>query len=313
MIRILKGLGIALLLLVGVIAFNTLRYSPPEIAIEQTELPTIDGALIAQQLSEAIQFKTISHPAGEPNRPDAYDAFLDWLAPTFPAAASAMERVIVGSHTLIYIWRGSDPSAENILISGHYDVVPIEGEWSIDPWAGVIKDDFVWGRGALDMKGAVIASMHALDALAASGFQPRNTIYFAITQDEEIGGDGGAASVVSYFEDNDIDIAWSLDEGSFVLRDIISTIDNDIASINVAEKGYLTVEIIARGEGGHSSLPQRDTAVTKLATAITELHAEPVPGGLTGLSADFFDTLGPHMSLPERALFANRWLFGPLI
>ena len=155
--------------------------------------------------------------------------------------------------------------------------------------------------------------MEAVEQLAASGFRPRSTIYFAFTQDEEIGGAGGAASVVEYFRQENIVIDWSLDEGSFVLRDMITTVEHDIASINVTEKGYMTVEIIARGEGGHSSLPQRDTAVTRLAAAITALHAAPIDGGLSGASADFFDALGPHMKLPERVLFANQWLFGPLI
>ncbi len=313
MVRILKVLGLGVLLLLAVLAFNTWRYAPTTTETPQGDLPQVNAMDVAQKLSQAIQFKTISHPFGDPDRPESYDQFLAWLGTAFPAATQTMDRVLVGGHTPIYVWKGSDPTAETILVSGHYDVVPIEGEWSTDPWAGTIKDGYVWGRGALDMKGAVVSLLHAIDQLAATGFQPRSTIYVAITQDEEIGGDGGAASVVDYFQKENIKIDWSLDEGSFVLRDIISTIDKDIASINVAEKGYMTVEIIARGAGGHSSLPHRDTAVTKLATAITELHAAPIPGGLTGLSADFFDTLGPHMTLPERVLFANQWLFRPLI
>jgi carboxypeptidase PM20D1 len=311
--RVLKWGGLGLVGLLCIIAFNTIRYTPPVVPTVDVSVPDVNADIVAQKLSQAIQFRTLSHPFGEPERPAAYQDFIDWLVVAFPNANTAMERTIVGGFTPLYLWKGSDSSQRPILISGHYDVVPIEGEWSRDPWAGEISDGYVWGRGALDMKGSVVSYMQAVDQLAASGFTPQRDIYIAITQDEEIGGAGGAASVVTYFEDNQIEIDWSLDEGSFVLRDIISSIDNDIASINVAEKGYMTVQITATGTGGHSSLPHRDTAVSNLAKAIVQLQDEPVAGGLTDVSKSFFNTLGPHMGLAERVLFANAWLFKPVI
>lgn len=311
--RILKWVGITLIGFFCIIGFNTVRYTSEKSLSVDISVPDVDANIVAEKLSQAIQFKTISHPVGAPDRPVAYQEFIDWLSVAFPNASNAMERTIVGGFTPLYLWKGSDPSQLPILISGHYDVVPIEGQWSRDPWAGEISEGYVWGRGALDMKGSVVSYMEALDQLAGSGFQPKRDIYIAITQDEEIGGAGGAASVVEYLKENQIEIDWSLDEGSFVLRDVISSIDADIASINVAEKGYMTVQITARGKGGHSSLPHRETAVSNLAKAIVQLQGEPVPGGLTDVSKSFFDTLGPHMGLVERVLFANSWLFKPLL
>ncbi len=311
--RILKLVGLAFIGLLCIIGFNTVRYKPNNTQRVDITVPDVNAEIVAQKLSTAIQFKTISHPFGEPGRPAAYQEFIDWLEIAFPNASRAMDQTIVGGFTPLYHWKGTDSTQSPILISGHYDVVPIEGDWSRDPWAGEISDGYVWGRGALDMKGSVVSYMHAIDLLVASGFQPQRDIYVAITQDEEIGGAGGAAAVISYFQDNQIEIDWSLDEGSFVLSDIISSIDADIASINVAEKGYMTVRITARGQGGHSSLPHRDTAVSNLAKAIVQLQEEPVAGGLTDVSASFFDTLGPHMGLAERVLFANTWLFKPIL
>lgn len=311
--RFLKWGGLGFFGLLCVIVFNTIRYTPPNVATVDISVPEVAADIVAQKLSEAIQFRTVSHPFGDSERPAAFQDFIDWLGVAFPNASGAMERNIVGGFTPLYLWKGSDSSQGPILISGHYDVVPIEGEWSRDPWAGEIAEGYVWGRGALDMKGSVVSYMEAIDQLVASGFQPQRDIYIAITQDEEIGGAGGAAAVISYFEENQIDIDWSLDEGSFVLRDIISSIDNDIASINVAEKGYMTVQITATGMGGHSSLPHRHTAVSNLANAIVQLQDDPVPGGLTNVSESFFDTLGPHMGFAERILFANAWLFKPIL
>ncbi|MEO0344357.1 MAG: M20/M25/M40 family metallo-hydrolase [Pseudomonadota bacterium] len=311
--KVWKWLGLGVLGLVGIIAFNTVRYKPPVLVTADVTLPTVDGMEVATKLSEAIQFKTISHPLGEPNRPSDYQEFLDWLDIAFPNFIGATSVDYVSGFTPIFKWQGTDPGLDGVLISGHYDVVPIESEWSVDPWAGEISDGFVWGRGTLDMKGVAISFLEALDRLAVEGFEPKRDIYVTLTQDEEIGGLGGAQAVVEYFRTNNISLDWSLDEGSFVLRNIVSTVPKDIAAINVAEKGYMTVEITARSEGGHSSLPQRETAVFNLAEALHNLHDAPIDGGLTGLTADFFDDLGRHMGLAERVLFANSWLFKPVI
>ncbi|MEM7242624.1 MAG: M20/M25/M40 family metallo-hydrolase [Pseudomonadota bacterium] len=313
MLRILRWIGLAFLVLLAVIAFNTIRFTPPASTAIATDVPKNDGRIISEKLARAIQFKTISHPQNTPGRSLDFERFMDWIGTAFPNALGAMDRDIINGFTPIYKWAGSDPAAGAVLISGHYDVVPIEGEWSRDPWAGEISEGFVWGRGALDMKGGLMSVLEAADLLAAQGFQPKSDVYFALTHDEEIGGDFGSQGVVDYLRDNNIAIDWSLDEGSFVLRDIISSIDADIASINIAEKGYMTVRITAHDEGGHSSLPQRQTAVTKLAEVLVALQNEPVAGGLTGVTRDFFDRLGRHMGLAERVLFANAWLFKPVI
>jgi carboxypeptidase PM20D1 len=86
-----------------------------------------------------------------------------------------------------------------------------------------------------------------------------------------------------------------------------------VATINTAEKGRVTLRVIASAEGGHSSLPPRQTAVGRLARALVALEDHPMPGGLEGLAADSFDALGPHMPFLPRMMFANRWLFGPLV
>ncbi len=200
-------------------------------------------------------------------------------------------------------------------MTGHYDVVPIENsnEWTHPPFSGAIADGYIWGRGTLDDKGAIIAMMHTVEMLTQQGFIPARDIYFSFGHDEEVGGRRGAKAVVEYLQSNNIEIEWSLDEGSMVLRDIIPGLNKDIASINVAEKGYLTVEITASAQGGHSSLPPQATAVGTLAHAVSNLQSNPVPGGLKDTSKDFFDALGANFSLIKRVLFANQWLFRPLL
>ncbi len=108
--------------------------------------------------------------------------------------------------------------------------------------------------------------------------------------------------------------AWSLDEGSFVLDGIIPGLEMPLASVNVSEKGYLTIEIIAKSQGGHSSMPPRDMAIYTLAEVLGDLHDSPFETYLeSGPSAEMYTEVARYMPFAKRMLFANRWLFGPLL
>ena len=313
----LRWLALLVVVLIAVQAYNTWRYSPDPVLVKQVDLPELDGGQIAARLGEAIRIKTISTHQGMDKRGPEFQAFLDWLVKTYPAANEAMSREIVGGLTPLYRWQGSDETLQPILLTAHYDVVPVAetslADWQQEPFSGAIAEGFIWGRGALDDKSAVVAIMEAVEGLASSGFSPSRTVFLSFGHDEEIGGAEGAGSVAAHFKANEIQAIWSLDEGSMILKDVISGLDKPVASINVAEKGYVTLDITARAEGGHSALPPRETAVSALAMALTRLQSEPVPGGLTGASKDFFDGLGPHFSMERRVLFANQWLYRPIL
>jgi carboxypeptidase PM20D1 len=174
-------------------------------------------------------------------------------------------------------------------------------------------DGVIWGRGALDDKSGVLGILEAATYLLEAGHQPVRTVYLSFGHDEEIGGPEGAAAVAAYLADQGVQLAWSLDEGSFIFDGLIDGVDSLVAAINVAEKGSVTLDIIAAAEGGHSSMPPKTSAITDLARAITRLEENPVPGGLEGLAADMFDRISRHMPFVPRVFFANQWLFGGLI
>lgn len=314
--KFFRWAAILFVVLLAVLAFNTYRYSPKLTTSKQIELPPANEAEIVKHLSEAIRIQTISTSADMGERGPAFQEFVDWLVTTYPSANSAMTRTMIGLSP-IYRWQGKDDTLKPILLTAHYDVVPVAqtglAEWQHPPFDGVVADGFIWGRGALDDKAAIVAIMEAIEALTKEGFTPKRTVYLSFGHDEEIGGRDGAGKVVEHFKAQNIQMAWSLDEGSMVLKDVIAGLNKNVASINVAEKGYVSLDITAFAEGGHSSLPPRDTAVSTLASGLTKLQSGPVPGGLTGVSKDFFDALGPHFSLEKRVLFANQWLFKPLL
>jgi carboxypeptidase PM20D1 len=310
--RIFALIGIGLVALAAIIAFNTFRYKPDAYATSEPFDLGADITKAANDLSQAVQFRTISDKL---DRPD-FTAFLTFLEETYPGVHGAMERVVLDPNTPLFKWTGSDESLQPILLAAHYDVVPIPpgslDQWDHTPFSGQIADGFIWGRGTLDNKGALVAILAAAEHLIATGFAPKRTVYFSFGGDEEVSGNG-AKAVSQYLIDNGVQLAWVLDEGSFVLEGIIPGLDVPVASINLSEKGYVTLELVATAPGGHSSMPPRMTAVGRIARAVDRLQAAPMPGGLTGISEEFFDALGRHFSIEQRMVFANRWLFSPVL
>lgn len=313
--NIRRGLAVILLLvvaLVAVLAVNTMRYTPATTSSAEPYDLGADSRTAADILSRAVQFETVSDDLSRPDFP----AFLAFLETEFPAVHGAMSRVVLDANTPLYEWTGTDEALAPVLLAAHYDVVPIPPgsleHWDYPPFEGRIVDGYVWGRGTLDNKGALIAMLSAAETLINDGFTPRRTVYFSFGGDEEIGGEG-ASAVARHLTGNGVQLAWALDEGSFVLDNIIPGLDQPVASINLSEKGYVTLQLVATAPGGHSSMPPRITAVGRLAGAIDRLQQTPVPGGLDGVSEEFFDALGRHFSVEKRVIFANRWLFNPVL
>lgn len=314
----LLGLCFLLVVLVIVIVTRTLAFIPQDYTpAKNITMVSPDANTIASHLSQAIQIKTISFDNVDARDHAAFQQFIDWLANTYPEVHENLSLTLLNDYTLLFKWQGKNASKPSVLYSAHYDVVPInpgtESQWQHPPFDGVVKNGIIWGRGALDDKSAVIALMESVTLLLEASYRPEQNIYIAFTHDEEIGSQDGAKAVTDYFTNRDINLAWSLDEGSFILDGLVPGSDKRVASINVAEKGFLTLELVAKGEGGHSSMPPQDTAVSILAQAIVNVKNAPVPGGLEGLGETMYSNIAMHMDFSKRMLFANKWLFKPLI
>lgn len=314
--KVLKLIAGLLLVIAGIIVVRTFMHSPAPMAdVTQVNID-IDSNAVAQHLSESITFRTVSNQSMGNKKNEQFAGFIQWVKDTYPQVNQQLELVML-NQTLLYKWQGSDMSLKPILITGHYDVVPVipgsEVKWQHPPYEGKIVDGIVWGRGALDDKSGVVGMLEATTFLLADGFLPARTVYLSFGHDEEIGGPMGAAAVTAYLKAQNVQLAWSLDEGSFLFKGMFPGVDNLVAAINVAEKGSVTLDIVATAAGGHSSMPPKNNAVGVLAKAINKLEENPVPGGLQGLSATMFDEISRYFDFPMRMLFANRWLFDSLI
>ncbi len=182
------------------------------------------------------------------------------------------------------------------------------------PYSGSLADGFIWGRGTLDDKVNILAALEVFEALLVEGYQPERSIYLACGHDEEVGGLNGARAIASHFKLQGIQFEYILDEGSVILNDALNGLNRPAALIGISEKGYTTLELVAKSEqGGHSSMPPAETAIGLLSTALSKLSDHPFPASIDGPMRKLFSQLGPEMDQPFKAVMANLWLFEGLI
>jgi carboxypeptidase PM20D1 len=315
---ILWGVLVAVLVLIGVVLYRTFTYGPGQSAAAPVALAApipIDVNAAAQHLGEAVRFQTVSHQDPKDDTPQAWDQQRSWLQTTYPKFHAVAEREVIGGGTLIYTWKGSDPALPPVVLMAHQDVVPVspgaQGLWAAPPFSGEIKNGAVWGRGSIDDKGSLIAIMEACEALANRGFTPKRTLIVVSGEHEETTG-GSIAQAARLLAKRDVHALFVLDEGLSIIDDNPVT-DKPAALIGVAEKGYATLKIVAKGAGGHSSMPPKQTAVETLAKAVVAIAEKPFPMTLGGPTEDMLRALAPQMPFTTRMAVANSWLFGPLI
>lgn len=319
--KVVLGAGTIFVMLLTVLLARALMSSSPQVTPAPFQPPEIDKNRAARVLSRAIQFKTISHE--NPSETDA-DNFAkastglrDHLESSFPLAHKHLQREIVSQHSLLYTWKGSNPEAEPILFAAHLDVVPIEpgteNLWEKPPFSGEISDGYIWGRGTMDDKFSATAILEATEALLQNGFTPKRTVYFAFGHDEEVSGKQGAGAIAALLQKRDVRLSYVLDEGLMITEGLVPGVNPPTALVGIANKGYLSLELLVETEGGHSSTPPQETSVGILSNAIVRLENQQMPARLDGAALQMFKTLGPEMPFGEKMIFANLWFFRSLV
>jgi carboxypeptidase PM20D1 len=317
----LKKIALALLfvfaLLAAVVAANTFRHGSRQIEVAPVQPIALDEHAAARRLAAAVRLRTISLD-GEPAASAAeFRKLHALLEQSFPRAHAALKRETVNELSLLYTWPGSDAAAKPIMLMAHQDVVPIaagtEKDRQVDPFAGEIRDGFVWGRGAWDNKANLFAIFEAIETLAASGFRPRQTVYIVAGHDEEVGGRQGAKVVADLLQSRGVKLEFVIDEGLLITEGVLKGLDKPVALIGTAEKGYLTLVLEAKATPGHSAMPPPNTAIGMLSAALVRLEDRQMPAAIRGVAAEMFDTIAPEMGGVNRVLLSNLWLFGPIV
>jgi acetylornithine deacetylase/succinyl-diaminopimelate desuccinylase-like protein len=257
----------------------------PEQTVEATDE-------VVELLADLIRINT-SNPT-HPERPAA-----EWVAERL--AEAGIESTILESETgrasTIARVPGSDPGRKPLLIHGHLDVVPADAsEWSVDPFAGEVIDDYVWGRGSVDMKDMDAMTLAVIRGWARTGAQPERDLVLAFVADEEAGGAFGAHWLV----DNHADLFADCTEAISEVGGFSVTVGSDLRLylIQTAEKGIGWLRLRAQGRPGHGSMVHPDNAVTELARAVTRIGAHEFPIHVTPTLRQFLSTIAEVTGLP---------------
>lgn len=312
--RALLGVLLVVLVLAAIALIRAFTAESRQITAEPAPALAFDQQAAAQRLAAAIRIRTVTHTDRTRDDPATFTALFAHLEASFPQAHAGMTREIIEDRNLLYTWQGSDPSLPPLLFLAHTDVVPVVDPtaWTQPPFAGVVDDTFVWGRGAIDDKNGVLALLEAVEALIHSGFRPTRTVHFAFGGDEESLG-SGARAMAAELERRGVRPHFILDEGGSITDGIVPGVARPVALIGIAEKGYLSLEFVAKGQGGHASMPPRMTAAGRIARAMSRLEAEPFPMRIDGATRLFMEWMAPEMGFTEALAFRNQWLLSPLI
>lgn len=281
-------------------------------ALSESPAVKVDLDRATESLARMIRCRTISRYRKEEEEREQFEAFRALLQERYPALHTRCELHRIGDDGLLYRWPGKSSEGPTILMA-HYDVVPVNEElWSKPPFGGIVEDGVLWGRGTLDTKITLCGALEAAEGLISSGFQPERDIYFSFGGDEEIAGDD-APSIVRFLEEHGVRPALVLDEGGAVVEGVFPGVESPCALVGIGEKGIMDLEFSLSGQGGHASAPPPHTLLGEMSRFAVEIEKRPFPGRLSPAAAKMFDTLGRHSTFLYRMIFANLWLFRPLL
>ena len=257
---------------------------------------------VVDLLVDLIKINT-SNPT-HPERPAA-----EWVAAKLDEVGieSQIIEAAPGRASTIARIAGQDSSRPPLLVHGHLDVVPADpSEWSVDPFGGEVKDDYVWGRGAVDMKDVDAMVLSIVRDWARTGRRPARDVVLAFVSDEEAGGRQGAHYLVDHHADLFADCTEAISEvGGY------SVSINEQARlylVQTAEKGIQWLRLKAVGSPGHGSLVHDDNAVTRLAQTVSRIGEHQWPVIITDTVRATIDGLNAATGLNLDAEDPDSWL-----
>lgn len=297
---------------IAVVAVRTVRFRPkPQPAVTKEEI-VFDRDAAVDSLAQLVRCKTVSYNDHSLEDEGEFQKLISLLPTLYPNVFAACTFRQLPDRALLFRWPGKQVGDPAVMMA-HYDVVPVnEEKWDKPPFAGIIEDGILWGRGTLDTKVTLNGILSAANSLIGQGFRPEKDIYFAFSGGEEINSQG-APNIVAYFTEHGIHPAIVVDEGGAVVENVFPGVKQPCGLIGIAEKGMLNAQYRTLSAGGHASAPKPHTPVGVLAAACKRVEDHPFKAHIDGPAAQMFDTLGRYSTPLYRVIFANMWCFGWII
>lgn len=249
--------------------------------MDSVTVPASSADEVVDLVSALIRFDTSN--TGDPATTKGEAECAHWVAEQLHEVGYETEYVEAGAPGRGNVFArlpGADSSRGALMIHGHLDVVPAEpADWSVHPFSGAVKDGYVWGRGAVDMKDMVGMAIAVARHFKRSGIVPPRDLVFAFVSDEEHGGTYGA----NWLVDNRPDLFDGVTEAIGEVGGFSLTVprkdggERRLYLIETAEKGLSWMRLTARGRAGHGSMLHEDNAVTAIAGAVDRLGRHQFP------------------------------------
>ncbi|MDN4472092.1 M20/M25/M40 family metallo-hydrolase [Demequina zhanjiangensis] len=259
-----------------------------------------DAAATAERLAALVRIPTVT-PGTEgdltPEQAAVFARFHEALTELYPRVLDHDPEIVGRAGLLIRI--PGVASDRPVVLMAHQDVVPIPEDWKAEGWEhppfdGVIEDGWVYGRGTLDDKGALVVLLDAVESLLAEGWTPPQDLLLLMGADEESYG-SCAIEATALLKERGVKPWLVLDEGGAVTLGAFPGLDSEAAVIGVSEKGIATVRLTVESTGGHASTPPKESAPGILARALDRIERHPHPSSMNDVSVEMFETVGPHV------------------
>ena len=302
-------------------AVRAARFVPEKKEQAPLEKENVNVERYRKNLSKAITIQTISHNNPEDTDWSKFDEFREFLLETHPLIKEKLELTIVGRANLVFRWKGKDETLDPIAMLSHQDVVPVEagteGDWTHPAFEGFDDGEFIWGRGALDMKNHLMAVVESVETLLEEGFEPERDVYLLFGENEEVvaSDDSGATAIMNHLKAKGVHLDAIIDEGGAMLPVNIKGVIEDkyLAGIGIAEKGYADYKVTVHSKGGHSSQSPKHTAIGKLADVIKDIENHQFPSKISDNVFELFSEIGKNCTYPVRLVTCNLKFMKPVL
>jgi acetylornithine deacetylase/succinyl-diaminopimelate desuccinylase-like protein len=262
---------------------------PPNPPPRQAASPGPDTAALSREalvwLAQLIQINTTNPPGNEQAAAKYVAGILEkeGITPELLEVAPGRTAVVARLRSSAI----SDPSRALLLVA-HMDVVGAErARWTVDPFGAVMKDGYIYGRGALDDKSMLAANLATIVALKRTNARLNRDVIFLATDDEEAGGDASIRTLIAKNWDK-FAAGFALNEGGEV---VAKNGKVRYVAVQASEKVSVNVAVIAKGPSGHASIPTKDNAVVHLAAAVAKIGAYSAPVHFTAVVRRYFEGL----------------------
>lgn len=302
---------VALLAIVLVVNAVRLKPTPVPDPLPPSGIEGDDAAVARFQ--ELLRCETVWDLHNPDADRSAFDEFVPLLRRLYPTVFERLELELIDGYGISLLWKGVDRALAPVVLMAHHDVVPADAsEWTHDPFAADIADGRIFARGAVDTKCIWAALMESAEHLLKEGYVPPRDVYLFSSNTEEDGGDT-APHMVEHLKSIGRVPYMVLDEGGAVIDNPPLGVKGQFAVVGVAEKGIFDAFITTSAEGGHAATPSLEDATAKLVSGLDGLQKNPPASKLSAPVAAMLRELAAHGSFGLRVVFANLWLFRPVV